>query len=483
MVVLDSTETDTRNSLALDRASVRTKDQNGYLHVAVANISKANICPYLGSEIPDYERLGLGPTRLYQLFRDPKELEAAAATFNGVPILNRHIPVMAEKPPKEAIVGTTGTNAVFKSPYLTNSLTIWDASAIAGIESEDQRELSCGYRYDADMTPGSFSGTKYDGVMRNLRANHVALVPDGRAGADVVVGDQKLPIFIKESTDMAKVILSRKALGAKYALATHLAPKLAQDAKLDFNVILKGVTAKNFTAQKPEIFTRIKAAAMSQLAQDANLDDVVALLDKLDNQDPATADDVAPPGLVADPDVAEDAPDFEAVKAAFKDKLKPEDHAKLCEMLGGAPMAGDEPPPFPGKPEVGGKKADDKEPEKVTKQAMDSAISKAVTDATTAATNATIGRLNAVREAERDVRPFIGELAIAQDSAEGVYRLALDANKIEHKGITELAALKGMVAMLPKPGAPKITPRLAQDAAGASDFDTMYPNAKRIRAV
>jgi len=45
--------------LALDRATVRTKDEDGRLKVAVTNISKANICPYMGKEIPDYQKLGL----------------------------------------------------------------------------------------------------------------------------------------------------------------------------------------------------------------------------------------------------------------------------------------------------------------------------------------------------------------------------------------------------------------------------------------
>jgi hypothetical protein len=45
--------------LAFDRATVRTHDHDGRLHVAIAPISKANGCPYLGSEIPYAEALGL----------------------------------------------------------------------------------------------------------------------------------------------------------------------------------------------------------------------------------------------------------------------------------------------------------------------------------------------------------------------------------------------------------------------------------------
>src|ERR1700761_6930938 len=41
--------------LAMDRGA-RTKDPlNGWLHVKDCRISKANVCPYLGREIPDSE--------------------------------------------------------------------------------------------------------------------------------------------------------------------------------------------------------------------------------------------------------------------------------------------------------------------------------------------------------------------------------------------------------------------------------------------
>ncbi|WP_164105854.1 DUF2213 domain-containing protein, partial [Serratia marcescens] len=85
-------------------------------------------------------------------------------------------------------VGTTHANSDFDGTYLTNGLSIWDNSAIAGIETDEQRELSSSYAYVADMTPGvTPDGVKFDGVMRDIVGNHVALVGDGRAGSDVLV--------------------------------------------------------------------------------------------------------------------------------------------------------------------------------------------------------------------------------------------------------------------------------------------------------
>ncbi|QDH14116.1 DUF2213 domain-containing protein [Formicincola oecophyllae] len=178
-------------ALACDRiGSVRSVDQDGRLHVERTPISKANICPYLGREIPGWEQLGLEPERRYRLYRAPAELARAAPTFNGLQVLDGHAPVSASQPERERTVGAMGRDATFKHPYLTNSLTVWDAQAIKRILDGSQRELSCAYHYRPDMTPGTTpEGQPYDGVMRDIKGNHLALVPDGRAGPDVLVAD------------------------------------------------------------------------------------------------------------------------------------------------------------------------------------------------------------------------------------------------------------------------------------------------------
>jgi hypothetical protein len=89
----------------------------------------------------------------------------------------------------DLVIGATGSDAAFEAPFLKNSLTIWAQDALDDVESEVKKELSSAYHYRADMTPGTYQGVPYDGVMRDLVGNHVALVKEGRAGADVVVGD------------------------------------------------------------------------------------------------------------------------------------------------------------------------------------------------------------------------------------------------------------------------------------------------------
>jgi 8-oxo-dGTP pyrophosphatase MutT (NUDIX family) len=270
--------------LAFDRESVRDKDSDGRLHVSTAHISKANVCPYFGEEIPDYERLGLDPKRKYMLLRDPEELRKSAPTWNNLPILSTHVPVTADSFPQDKIIGSTGTDARFRGPYLDNSLAFWPQDAIDDIESSEKKELSGGYRYRADMTPGTFKGVHYDGVMRDIRGNHLALVREGRAGADVVVGDAALG---GDEEDDMKVQLSPKAALAVGAVLGHYAPKLkgvgmALDAAADLiNPIFAGVTSKNYAVQMPALAAAVDAALRGKLANDVSIEDVTTLIGAL----------------------------------------------------------------------------------------------------------------------------------------------------------------------------------------------------------
>ncbi|KAG1254583.1 hypothetical protein G6F65_016982 [Rhizopus arrhizus] len=307
------------DGLAFDRASVRTVDQDGRLRVEITHISKAAVNPYRGDEIPDWERLGLDPNRVYFLLRDPDELARAAPSFNNIPLLSKHVPVTVDEPQKEFVVGATGSDAVFTAPYLDNSLVVWDAVAIAGIESRQQQELSSAYRYRADMTAGVYQGVPYDGVMRDIRGNHVALVEVGRAGPDVVVGDSNT---LKPSEN-PKMKFSKTAIAGAAGLRVYLRPKLAQDAALgDLGPLVKGLPAKNFASERPRLVRAVEGRFKGKLAQDADLADLVEVIDAF--SDPA------------DPVGAGDADDAEDPAVAKDDELM----GKMREILGANRRAG-----------------------------------------------------------------------------------------------------------------------------------------------
>lgn len=189
-------------SVAFDAApSQRETDENGFLHVRSSHITKATVNPYYGREIPGWQEAGLDPEAVYYGLRDPQELQASLETWAGLPLHIEHHIDSADEPEKFTRVGAVGTGAVWNPPYVDAPLTVWDRAAIDAIEDGSFRELSCAYRYDPDFTPGSYEGTPYDFIMRNIRGNHVALVEEGRAGPDVVVADS-LPTSTKKGTLM-----------------------------------------------------------------------------------------------------------------------------------------------------------------------------------------------------------------------------------------------------------------------------------------
>lgn len=174
--------------MVFDR-SLRHKDIDGRLHVRDCNISKANICPYLGNEIPEFEKLGLQADHIYYMYRDAAALCAAAPTAERVPLMMRHVSSTANNPQKETIIGCV-SNVRWRPPYLVADLTVWDAAGIEAIESERQQELSPGYRYQPIMESGVLEGERFDGRMASpIKFNHVAIVDTGRTGPDVVVND------------------------------------------------------------------------------------------------------------------------------------------------------------------------------------------------------------------------------------------------------------------------------------------------------
>lgn len=184
--------------LVYDRSpvdSVRTVDDNGYLHVGISNITKEQVAPYLGSEIPGFENLGLKPDEIYSVYRPASELSkpATVESLNGIPVLLKHAEDSAEAPASNR-VGSTGTDAKWEPPYLTNSLHIQDADAIRRINDGTMREISMGYFYTPVLKHGEFEGEPYDIVMTDISCNHVALVEEGRAGHDVSVKDSTLTL-------------------------------------------------------------------------------------------------------------------------------------------------------------------------------------------------------------------------------------------------------------------------------------------------
>jgi hypothetical protein len=126
------------------------------------------------------------------------------------------------------------------------------------------------------------------------------------------------------------------------------------------------------------------------------------------------------------------------------------------------------------------------------KAAMDAAIDRAVS----ARVNAEIGRavsvatkklqdnFAAVHDAEREVEPYVGKLAMSFDSAEAVRRAALDVIGVDHAGVHP-SALSAILKAQPLPGQANLMPR--RDAKSARDAEAalaaILPGLEPVRVL
>ena len=312
--------TDAIERVAFDAESKRTYDDNGFLHVSISPLTRVQVAPYHGSEIPGWQSLGLDPERIYKGYRSAEELSKPETieSVNGIPIQLMHHMDYADAPAKATRVGSTGTDAAFHDPYLTNSLHIQDKKAIDRINDGSMRELSLAYRYKPIFTAGvSPDGEKYDFLMTDISANHLALVDEGRAGHEVLVYDSKEgeksmaeEIKTPQATDeepakqeaavaeVAKgvqdlVDLSKPAEPAAPASDEECA-KPAEDEEPDaIAALVKDLTAAGLDPSKlPGLEDRLKALAAPAPAEDG--EEKPAADEECASAEPAKDEETAP---------------------------------------------------------------------------------------------------------------------------------------------------------------------------------------------
>jgi hypothetical protein len=347
--------------------------------------------------------------------------------------------------------------------------------------------------------------------------------------AESIVGDSKENLTMKNK-------LTRKAGLALLTTAAILRPKLAQDATINLTKIFKEAEGKTFADKVPNILKGIETNTKGKLAKDESLGEVAHFLDLIRGEgeegkqedvedEPLPEEDEAAAEKIgeefAEPDTM-DADPMAEVESFLQGKLSDEDMTKLMGMLRGGeggtvdedpklkelgaadedkeeeksnaktdtkadlekdPLgkdkgAKDEPPPFKGKPKVGGG-MDSEVKDMVTKPAMDAALKKVAEDTR----KAVLATQHEIRAAEKRVRPWVGELSGAFDSADDVMAAALKSLGV--KGIDKVhpSAYPHILEAQPLPGARKQSePRVAMDEATVQSFADRFPNAARIQA-
>lgn len=452
---------------AFDRQTARSRDADGRMRVKNCVLSVAEVNPYYGKEIPGADGLGLRAEEVYELYRDPEELKKGAASFEGLPLMIKHVAQTADEPRKEYIGGSVH-NVAFDGKNLRGDLLVWDGEAIDLIESDTLSDLSCSYRYKPLMQAGEAKGKKYDGVMTGIQGNHVALVDDGRAsGAHVADAALRVPQKSDPQTQGAKAMPLENQPGAAAPEATPAPGSPAGEQNEQANMAMIGQALKQIGIVLQDIHAAVKGGVNAPAP-------TAAVPEATDAEPPA-----APQAEGTELDKVEEQPGG-AKDMELEEPYKEPGGAADSELQGNE---SGETVPVPEKDDDGTPARGATETPPVVTGAMDA---KSVNAAVQAALKVERARVAELSQAKESVRYVLGG-DLAFDSAADVYRAALVQAGVAESDIPkggEKAAWQGysIASARARGAAPAALVELANDSAMKSQTATHLSGlASKIR--
>ena len=285
--------------------------------------------------------------------------------------------------------------------------------------------------------------------------------------------------------------LSRFGAMAMGAATGFVVPRLAKDQKTDLTPLFANVTKQNYVESLAAICAGIANATKGKLAADTKLDDLTSVLIALDAMAPEEKeekeDKPEPKAPKGDKKAKDSKKGMDAMPEAMQERLKAkmssDEWKKACDAMEDYEAAEDETSveEEEARKAKEAKEAADKKAKDEADKEKDKEESKKAMDA--AITNAISGerqRQQAVREAERFVRPWVGDINIAMDSDTAVYGKVLEMRGVKTAGIHE-SAFKALLEAQPKPGVNNNVPqRIAMDASARDAALKIAPGLSRI---
>jgi hypothetical protein len=170
---------DSLNCFRYDVSTIQNYEftDEGYLRVK-ARIARTGIQSYTDAN---------GGIRLEYRPEEEVAADAALDSFREKCVTKEHPPVLLDASnTKDYAVGFTSADVTYSEGFVESTLTVTDKETIDDIMRGNVREVSCGYKVDYSPEPGITSdGQHYDGIQKNIRGNHVAIVNRARGGAQV----------------------------------------------------------------------------------------------------------------------------------------------------------------------------------------------------------------------------------------------------------------------------------------------------------
>ncbi|MEG0280627.1 MAG: DUF2213 domain-containing protein [Morganella sp. (in: enterobacteria)] len=189
------------------------KTPQGYA-VTTATITRAGSVEYYGHEIG---LSGSDANKKISILRTLEELSRPEAlkSFEGLPLTLTHPDsgAVTAGDHKEKAIGHI-QNVRAEGDKIVCDVYITDAAAISTLEKTDVREVSVGYE------PAEIE--ERDGKLYhiNIRGNHVAVVAEGRYGADVRLNDKKGKTMFKTLKDAIAFMQGKKLKDSEGAALT-----------------------------------------------------------------------------------------------------------------------------------------------------------------------------------------------------------------------------------------------------------------------
>lgn len=266
----------------------------------VVTLARVGSMEYLGSEIGVD---GLKPNELYDVEVTPDELfsQKVIDSANGATATYIHpdsLEVTLDGKDSWRNVSVGHVQDIYQDgDFLKGTIFIKDAKTIQEIEEKGIKEVSLGYDSDIVRKNGKL-------IKTNIRANHLAIVPEGRCGSACKIGDskQKVKQMALKTKKRLKVADSIALMfGAKTSGQKAVARKFGDtrkkiaDAKKINDSVRQKLADLDEVLQNPEATDEDKKAAIEAVADVSDqIDQAVEILggasDSVDETEKAVED-------------------------------------------------------------------------------------------------------------------------------------------------------------------------------------------------
>ena len=248
-----------------------TRTPEGYLICHDVPINRTGDQEYQARDL----QLDGDPERLVMVHRHPEDVfdAAALASFEGKDVTQGH-------PPENL---TPENQAAYSKGHVENvrrvgdntvaDLYIKDPGLASDVENGVVREVSCGYVCNYEPDGDGYRQT-------NIRGNHVAVVPRGRAGHEVAIKDAAPEAEKGRNNTMSKfsrAILTAFGMAAKDAKSDEEIPSLVSTA----DAALEAEPAAPEKDAAPEAEPAKKPAEDEMVVKTPNGDDIGIKLDRI----------------------------------------------------------------------------------------------------------------------------------------------------------------------------------------------------------